>query len=117
MPLPAKPPPPPLPLLVVLPAPFAPAELVEIVEPIEDDAVGKAVVPGREVPAVAVAPELPIAGRATAPPEAGKPLRCAALPTAPLVGVAEGAAVWAAAAAAKAVENRKASAAKRIVTR
>jgi hypothetical protein len=92
VPLPEKPPPPPLPLLVVLPppVPVAPAELVEIVEPVAFDTAEEIVVPGRGVPAVAVAPELPIAGRATAPPEAGKPPRWAALPTAPVVGVALG---------------------------
>jgi hypothetical protein len=93
VPLPEKPPPPPLPLLVVVPVPAAPAELVEIVEPVGFDADAEAVVPGRGVPAVAVAPELPIAGRATAPPDAGKPPRWAALPTAPVVGVALGAVV------------------------
>jgi hypothetical protein len=43
-------------------------------------------------------------------------LLCAALQTATLVGVAEGATVWAAAAAVSAVENSKASPAKRIMT-
>lgn len=89
------------------------------VEAVEDESAGELVVPAKGVAVVVLelAMDSPMAGRATAPPAAGKPLRCAALPTAPLVGVAEGPAVWAAAAAANTVENRKASAAKRIVTR
>lgn len=93
VPLPEKPPPPPLPLLVALPVPVTPAELVEIVEPVEFDAGAEDVVPGRGVPVDAIAPELPMVGSATAPPEAGKPPRWAALPTAPVVGVALGAVV------------------------
>ena len=93
VPVPETPPPPPLPLLVALPVAVAPVELVDIVEPVDVDEDEEVVVPGSGVPVVAVAPELPMAGSATAPPEAGKPPRWAALPTAPVVGVALGAVV------------------------
>jgi hypothetical protein len=112
-PPPEKPPLAPPALLVVVPAPVAPTELVAVVE---EDEVAVVTVPARGVVAVAVL-ELPITGRATAPPAAGKPLRWAALPTAPVVGVALGAVVCAKTAAANAVHTEKAIPAKRIMPR
>lgn len=59
--------------------------------------------------------ELTALGGATAPPAAGKPLRSAALPTAPLVGVAEGAEVCAPAGAASPSDSSRATTALRII--
>jgi hypothetical protein len=97
----------------MLPPP--PPALVDDVEVGDGDNAEEFVVPARGV--VVVVLELAIEGKMTAPAAAGYPLRCAALPTAPLVGVAEGATVWAAAAAVSVIENSKASPGQRIMTR
>jgi hypothetical protein len=113
-PPPRLPPPPPPPDAAAPPAVVEvvvePGEVVEVVELVAEEV---AVVPAIGVEAVAG--EFWTLGNATAPPPAGNPLRCAALPTAPLVGVAEGAVLWAAAAAASAIDSSKANPAVRIM--
>jgi len=99
-----------LPEVVVAP-PIAvePVTVVEFVGAAEEVV---AVVPGT---GVGVTDEFATLGGAIAPPEAGKPLRNAALPTLPLVGVADGATVCAAAGAASPSDTRTAKAALRIM--
>jgi hypothetical protein len=101
----------------MLPPP--PPALVDDVEVVDGENAEEFVVPARGAVVVVLelAIEGPMEGSETAPPDAGNPLLCAALPTAPLVGVAEGATVWAAAAAVSAVESSKACPAERIMTR
>lgn len=105
---PPTPPDGPDPLEVEAPVVVEPVVVVEAAEDV------MAVVPGA---GVGVTDGLATVGNATAPPEAGNPLRCAALPTSPPVGVAEGAEVCAAAGAASPSKSSKAMVNLRIINR
>jgi hypothetical protein len=103
--LPLPPPPPPdaaepLEPVPVLPVVVEPGEVVEVVEVVAEEV---AVVPAIGVEAVAG--EFWTLGNATAPPPVGNPL----------VGVAEGAVLWAAAFATSATDNSTANPAVRIM--
>jgi hypothetical protein len=90
--------------------PGAPVATVEVVVPVAGVEVA---VPG--VGVASVVAEFCTLGNATAPPPAGKPLRRAALPTAPVVGVAEGAVVCANAGETRPIDRKKANAGMRIM--
>ncbi|MBV9018326.1 MAG: hypothetical protein JO058_21960 [Alphaproteobacteria bacterium] len=86
---------------------------VEVVRVVEMFVAGEAVVPAAGAWVRVL--ELAMLGSATAPPEAGKPLRSEALPTSPAVGVAEGAEVCARAVAVTPRDNSKARTRARIM--
>ena len=90
--------------------PGAPVATVKVVVPVAGVEVA---VPG--VGVASVVAEFCTLGNATAPPPAGKPLRRAALPTAPVVGVAEGAVVCASAGETRLIDRKKANAGMRIM--
>jgi hypothetical protein len=82
----------------------APVAAVEVVVPV---AGVEAAVPG--VGVASVVDEFCKLGSATAPPPPGNPLRSVALPTAPVVGVAEGAAVCASVDETTPIDRKKAN--------
>ena len=82
----------------------APVAAVEVVVPV---AGVEAAVPG--VGVASVVDEFGKLGSATAPPPPGNPLRSVALPTAPVVGVAEGAAVCASVDETTPIDRKKAN--------